>query len=506
MSTKAVILWLMLAVVLGVVVVLVLRSPGAQSSSGTAGVGSKLLSFTPGEVEQIIVSVPGQPRQTIEKAPGAKSILGADADWQLRIDAAKPGEQPLAPWPIESAKLQLLLRVLSEMRAVALSASGMELGRPTIVDIHLTGNRSIKLTLAERTLAGTGLVEIDTPTATGTRALVNDNIHAVFTSPGPREWREPFPLGGIAPDASRIRIEGKGKPLALAKHEGKWFVQEPVQAPADAAAIGHLLAMLGHISIADFLDQGPSDSTTGLEKPTGTITLEADRRSMPTGAAEPKVTTDTVTIAIGGAADAAVSRVFCSVGGHRVVLISSASIRDIGADPGAVIWPHPLRESPSDIGTIAFTLTNSIPATTAEKAFKRSDGRWIQEIAGNADVPLTTQAQRDVDALLIMLTGSDPAASQAHAGNQAPALPRPSISIEAPKAYRVLGTIAVASLAGRPIETLELATADKDVVVIRAGPVYRAYAANQLPELIRAAVQASTPPAPAPLPPPFTAP
>ncbi len=435
-----------------------------------------------------MVSTPGQPRQTIEPAPRA-----SHAEWLLAIENPKPGHSPTPPWPLESAKLQSLLRILSEMRAVALPAGGMELGAATTVEIKLSGNRTVTLKLAERTLAGTGLIEIDAPPAAATRALVADQIHAVFTNPGPREWRDPLPLGGIAPDASRIRIEGKGKPLALAKLDGKWSLREPVQAPADPIAVQRLLTAIGHISIADFLDQGASGSTSGLQKPTGSVTIEADRRTIPAGAAEPKVTTDTVTLTIGGGADAAVTRLYCSVNGKRVVLINSASVRDIGADPGSVVWPHPLREIPSDIGSVAMTLTSPIPATTAEKTFKRSAGRWVQTIANNADVPLATKEQRDVEALLICLTGAQGNAAASEPGSTSPGVPRPTATIDAPAGYRVIGSIAVGSLAGRPIDALEIATADKDLIVIRTGPIHRAYAANQLPELLRAAVQASTP-------------
>jgi hypothetical protein len=502
MSMKAVIVWLLLAVVLGVVVVvLVFMQPGGAKPSNIVPVGDRVLSFIPGEVEQIVVRPAGQPRQIVEKAPGAKGILGADADWQLRIEPVKAGEATLPPWPLVSAKLQSLLRVLSEMRAVALPAAGMELGQPTIVEIHLSGNRVITLSLAERTLAGTGLVEVDAPPAKVMRTLVNDQIHGVFTNPGPREWREPFPFGGIAPDASRIQIHGKGKPLVLGKVEGKWSVREPVQAPADPAAIQRLLANLGHISVADFLDDGVTGSTTGLDKPAGTITIEADRRSMPQGATEPKISTDTVTLAVGGAADSAVTRLFCSINGGRIVLLNSGAIRDIGTDASTVIWPHPLREAPADIGRIAITLAHPIPATTAEKTLRRSEGRWVQEIENNADVPLTSKDQLDVQALLLCLTGAEGGTpSSQPSTREPPAIPHPTISIEAPGGYRVLGTITVGSLAGQTIETLELGAAEKDIVVIRTGAVYRAYAAGQLPELVRAAVEASgvTPPSSSP--------
>ncbi len=491
MSTKAVIVWLTLAAVLGIIAIVVLMMPKNAPPSGSVSVGLRILSFKPGEVERIVVSTPGQPRQVIEKPTNSKSILGADAEWQLVIDGAKQGESAAQPWPLESAKMQSLLRVLSEMRAAAVPAAGMELGAATIAEIFLTGNRTIKLSLAERTLAGTGLIQIDAPPAAGARALVPDQIHAVFTDPGARGWRDPFPLGGIAPDASRIRIEGKGKPLVLGKIDGKWSLREPVQAPADPVAVQRLLGALGKISIADFLDSGVAAANSGLEKPMGSVTIEADRRTIPPGATEPKISTDTVTLSLGGAADAAVSRLYCSVGGTRTVLINAASVRDIGADPGAVVWAHPLRETPSDIGTIAITLMKPIAATSAEKSFKRADGRWVQVIADNADVPLAAREQRDVDALLVMLTGAQIGSAS---GEEAKPLPRPVATIDAPVGYQVLGSIAVGSLAARPIETLEFAIAEKDVIVVRTGPVYRVYGANALPELLRAAVQASEKP------------
>lgn len=493
MSTKAVIVWLMLAAVLGIIAIVVLMMPKNAPPSGAVPVGSRILSFKPGEVERIVVSTPGQPRQMIEKPTNSKSILGADAEWQLVIDGAKPGDAgTTAPWPLESAKMQSLLRVLSEMRAVALPAAGMELGAATTAEIFLSDNRTIKLSLAERTLAGTGLIQIDASPAPAARALVPDQIHAVFTSPGPREWRDPFPLGGIAPDASRIRIEGKGKPLVLGKIDGKWSLREPVQAPADPIAVQRLLGALGKISIADFLDAGVAAKNSGLEKPSGSVTIEADRRTIPPGGAEPKISTDTVVLSLGSAADAAVSRLYCSVGGKRTVLINSASVRDIGADPGAVVWPHPLRETPADIGTVAISLLKPIPATTAEKTFRRSEGRWVQVIANNADVPLAARDQHDVDAMLVMLTGAQPSGAS---GEEAKPIPRSTPAIDAPAGYHALGSIAIGTLAGRAIETVEIAIADKDMIVLRTGPVYRGYAAGQLPELLRAAVQASEKPA-----------
>ncbi len=505
MSTKAVIIWLVLAVVLGIIVIFLLffNDGSAKPPSGTVTVGTRLLTITPGEVERVSISTPGQPNQIIEKAPNAKGILGADADWQLHIEPLKPGDPTPAPWPLESARMQSLLRVLGEMQAAAIPAPGSDLGHPTIIQVGLTNNRTIKISLAERTLAGTGLAEIDAPPAKPVRALVEDKIHAVFTAPGPRAWRDPFPFGGIAPDASRIRVVGKGKPVALAKLDGKWSLREPVAAPADSSAVQRWLAIVARVAVSDFLDAGPPALTaTGLDKPTGSLTIEADRRILAPGATDPKVSTDILALTIGGAADAGATTVFGAVGTSRVVLLDAHSLLSVSSDAAAFVWPHPLREAAADIGSIAITLKTPLPTSTAQRSFRRSGGRWVQILSDKSEIALAEKDLKDVEALLLMLTGPDKSAAASN--GPPPTLPRPTITLEAPPEYRQTGSIILNSIADHPIETLEIGTAGNDMTVVRTGPIFRTYSTSQLPQLLHAAIASSTPDPAAPPEPPST--
>ncbi len=484
MSTKAVLIALLIAVVLGIAAIVLLRRPPAATAGDSVAIGSRLLSFTPGEVESVTVSRPDSPREMVEKAPAGKSILGADADWQLRIDPAS-GAAALTPWPLESAKFQSLLRILSETRADALPAAGADLGKPTRVEVHLTQGRTLILSLAERTLAGLGLIEVQESAGKSPprRAMAKDQLHNVFTNPGPTAWRERFPAAGIAPDASRIRLTNNARTLLLAKRDGKWRLQEPTVAPADDAAVQRLQAILQRVGILDFLDTGqPTGAAAGTDKPTATVTIEADRRTIETGKSEPKITTDTLTLSIGNAADTAITKLFAFVNKDRIVLLDARSTTEIVTDPAVFCWAHPIRVQPQDVGSIAISLTNPVAGSTAARTIKRSGLRWSQLMPDQSEAPLAPKDQLDAEAVVTFLTGGDAAANSKQAAPKS----RAAISLEPPKDYHTIGSIVVASLSGQTLETLELGTVDK-TVVIRTGSVYRAYSASECPTLIQAA-------------------
>jgi len=103
------------------------------------------------------------------------------------------------------------------------------------------------------------------------------------------------------------------------------------------------LATVARVAVTDFLDTSTAGSSTGLDKPSGSLTIEADRRTIAPGTTEPKISTDTLTLTIGGAADAGASAVFGSVGSGRIVLLDAHSLLAVSSDAAAFIWPHPLR-------------------------------------------------------------------------------------------------------------------------------------------------------------------
>jgi hypothetical protein len=494
MSTRAVIGWLLVAVALGVaaIVVLLLRPPAtgpgsAGASGGAVAVGDRLMEFVPGDVRQIIVQQHGGPRQIVERTPGGKGPLGADAEWQLRIEPAPDDKTPPPPvWPLDPTKVQGLIRVLAEAKAVAVPSGSADLGdHPTKVEL-VFGDATCTWLLSDRTLAGTGMIRVEAfRKAPARQAVVREQLIQVFTDPGPRAWRDRFPLAGIAADASRVRLVNMSQKLLLAKLEGKWSLREPVGAPADPAAVKELLTELGRTGIVDFLDSGgpPSDAT--LEHPTATIVIEADRRVVEPGKSEPRVTTDSLTLSIGGAAGP--GRVYAKVGDSRKVVLEGKTLT-FAANPAAYVWPHPLREAPANIGVLAIKLIDPTPGMPEPRSFRRSGGKWVQLMESGADGALSEREQRDVDSLVAFLTGETE--------GSAPNAPPPAageVSLTAPEGARPICAMQIGSLAGSPLETVEVDQMNGDKLALKTGPVYRTYTAGQLPIFLKTLPRAPEP-------------
>jgi hypothetical protein len=471
MSTRAVIGWLVVAIALGVAAILLILVPqNAGTPSGAVPVGDRLLDFIPGDVRQITVQTTGGPQQIIERAPAGKGLLGADAEWQLRIEPAS-GDKAPPPWPLESAKVQGLIRILSEAKAVAVPAADATVGdRSTRVDLVFPDATATWL-LSDRTLAGTGLVRLEAFRKQPARqAVVREDLIRVFTDPGPKGWRDRFPLSGITADASRIKLTNSNHTLSLARQEGKWYLREPVAAPADPAAVKHLLSDLGHTEITDFLDTSTAAAT--LASPTATIIIEADRRVIDPGATEPRITTDSLTLTVGGAAGP--SLVYARIGDVREVVLDAKPLT-FSSDPATYVWPYPMRESPSNIGVLSFKLESEASDAPEVRSFRRSTGKWVQLMPSGKDGALSDREQGDVDALVMCLTGES-----LRKGPNSPAPPAGEVSLTAPENFRRVCTLRIGSLASSPLETIDIGWSG-DRLILKTGPIYRSYPPDKLP-------------------------
>lgn len=493
MSTKAVLIWLALAVLLGLAALLLLRSPSGTSETplDRIAVGQPLIAFSPADVTRLSV-IPGrpeQPKQIIEKAPGGKGPLGADAEWQLRLEpAAGAGGPPQTtisePWPISSAQMQALLRVMSQSTGVAVAPENVQIGEfPTTVEVQ-TRTGTMIWRLASRTLAGTGAVEITDLDAKKRVGIASDELHAVFTNPGPRGWRETALFAGIAPDVSRIKLSSKQQKLSLARVDGRWSMLEPVNAPADPGAVQRAIADLARIQVVDFLDSGVGMSSTGLEQPVASITVEADRRVIEPGSTDPKVQTDTLHAEIGGSADVLNTKLFASVNEKRTVVLSARTLQAISTDPATYIWPHPTRLVAADVAAISLDAPLPLPTLPKTRTFKRELQRWTESRTDTTDVPVSDQTRRDCESALIFLTGGE---RSAFSGGSAPVSSdeRPLIHFALPQGARRVLTIDMRSATGTPLESLTVYMLTRDRTIFRTGNAFREFATAQVPAVIR---------------------
>jgi hypothetical protein len=541
MSTKAVIAWLLAAILLGLLAIFLLRAPASTpparpGSTTTLAPGLRLAEFLPGDVRRLSISTPkAKYRQIIEKAPNGRGPLGADAEWLLRMELPTPTGQPAAnadgsqfvppPWPLDPGRVQSLLRALGEARAAGEPKDAPLGDAPTRVLMDL-GAGTITWAFSARALAGLTLVEVTGLDGVTRRALCDDKLLRVFTDPGPAPWRITTPAAGIAPDASRVRLEGGRSRAALARVAGQWNLTEPLGAPADPAAVAKLQSALAAIRIADFLDDGAAGVATGLERPAARVTIEADRRTLPPGAAEPTTSTDALDLAIGGPADAPGRRMFCSINDERLVLLDASNLGDVPTDPTRYLWPAPLRVPPADVGGVTLDRLTPEGAVANDvapaKAYRRSSGRWAElrrdAPAGSAgaEAPLGDKEQRDVDAVVAFLTGGAPSAFP----GASPTTPnpvgdaRPDMALTAPEGFTPLARVTLTSAAGAPLGIVELWSPKPGMITTRTpatgvpegwgsrdAAVYRTFPAPRVPALLLDVLgPGGAPSAPAPTP------
>ncbi len=86
-----------------------------------------------------------------------------------------------------------------------------------------------------------------------------------------------------AADIARIDIDNQGKKLTLQHDKNAWRLAAPAKAEADASKVDQLLADLGHLEAAEYVEQAPKkdelQTRYGLDKPSMTVRIEfADKK------------------------------------------------------------------------------------------------------------------------------------------------------------------------------------------------------------------------------------
>ncbi|MCC6321765.1 MAG: hypothetical protein IT438_10075 [Phycisphaerales bacterium] len=502
MSMRTTILWLLIAIALGAAALLLMRTPSL--SGGTAGggggggveIGVPVLRFDPADLKGLRIEHTGN---------GAREEVERTADgWSMRVFV--PGASPAIPppaWPVPAVRIQSLTRLMLDARARAAAGKDERPGEgATVVTLTFQTAAPITVRLAERSIAGTAMIEVESaaadPAATGSpavvRAKIDDQLHGLFRGAAPREWRDRTALPAAALDASRIRLtNGKGDIVALGRVQGVWSVREPFSGPADPAAVQHVLGLLGGITIADFLDGGAgAGGGAGGFAANATALIEHDRRELGgSGAAADaaaRVITRTHTLEIGGPADPSQTRLFARIDKDRTIVIDARSVADLRLAAELYAWPHPTRLGPSEIGTIVLKRTanggDGPAADDGGAMFRRELSNWVRRTAAG-EAMLAGEEVKGVEALLTLLTGVKPGAA---AGAVGPS--EAEITAIEPRGYEPAGQVMLLSLAGSPLETIDAGRALAGKAVLRSGGVWRSYPMDRLPASLRALVEA----------------
>ncbi|MBX3359032.1 MAG: hypothetical protein KF745_11480 [Phycisphaeraceae bacterium] len=476
MSTRTVLIWLGVAIVLGVALVVILRGPSPAGSSGAGGAvvpGSVILAFDQALVTTIDIEDPDGKTHSIRRGAGPDQ-------WLIQMPTS--GSEPGPTWSVLPQRVRGALRRLSELRARAAAEGESGIGeRFTTVTITLSDGSRRRLRLAERVLAGAGLAETDeipsgNDTAADVRlAQIDSGIHEMFRAADLAFWRDTAALPGIGPEASRITIKNSDRTIALARLKERWFVRQPVSAPANEPRVASIIRALNGVVITDFLDsRQPDGSMTGLDAPVAVVTTETDA-----GPTSPAGGTTTFQLSVGGPADTTGKSLFASLttgdGPPRTFVIDAAGLSAaLSSDPIAYIAAPATHLSPADVGGIAFTgepdpaAPTAPAAAPARRSLKRSLSNWVEVLPNGSESMLAeAQAKGAVD-FLALLHDRQPA----------------SVVITAPHEYRRMGEISLLSLDDSPLDIVEIGVAGQ-ALVARSGEVYRSYPMEAVPAFVR---------------------
>ncbi|MGH7242125.1 MAG: hypothetical protein ACREJD_01755 [Phycisphaerales bacterium] len=246
MSRSAALIWVLIALILGVVVWFtqprtVLPSAAAQF----------LPDFSPAQVNQIEIAWPAGEKARLTKAP-------LDARWILQsqpkdaptssMTSSTPGS---APWPAETGRVQGLLRLLSEAHD-----GGESRAMPTAIFLTLTRESGdpIRLAIDPNTLGGSGrIARLGADGRVQSVAMVNEQFVRALESTAIESWKSKDVLFWPPEATSAFDSRSSTATIELAKSGGAWIMHAPIAIKADAGTVEGSLLLLSKSSLDRFL-------------------------------------------------------------------------------------------------------------------------------------------------------------------------------------------------------------------------------------------------------------
>ncbi len=477
MSNRTLLIALAVVLTLAGLTALVLRSQAAGVSSSVP-VGARLVEFSAAEIASLTISGLGTGEQRVERGaePGS---------WRLVSGAGATQK----PWPLDAARVQDVLRLLCEVRATGTPSAGAAVEGDALL-LRIEHGPSAKergptlMRLSGRRMAGSVLAEVRGAEAATARpgadaaprsALVADSLLNVFTSPGPRDWRDRALLPW-APEAVRVRLIGGGTSVALAKSGGKWSLSEPIQSPADAAAVLKTLGALQLVSVAGFLDDAlPPAAAMGFDAPLARVIVERDAPpASPATAGATGTRTDRRELVIGQPADARGTSLYATLdGGATAFTVHAERLALIATDPARYVSPTVSAAQPADIGVLLFHPMGKDGAKTdaaATLGVRRTLEGWVELRPDGTQVAQDPARVSVINNMIAFLTG----------------VPGKSASLDEPSGFQPLGTLSIMDAAGGTLEEVVVARSGAPGVVMLAGRVYRGFVS--MPEFLRMAL------------------
>lgn len=375
MRIGAVVFWVVIAAVLGVIAVRTTPSTGTPGASAAVRLGVDAAGTV-----SIEAHTPGEPGVRVEKAGRGWVVSWADAGGGPRV------------WPADPDLARAGLRVLATAELERRDGAGEEVAGGVELSFRHEDGGVRTLRLADRSVGGRtpGMLEGEgEPEAVWIDARLGDALRGASL----RRWRDPR-LASTGADPSAVTIEVGDHAVELTRESGVWFVGGADRISADRGAVDRLVERLGEIRATSFVDRPMPDADTGLDAPLATIRVRSGGE-----------TPGARTIAVGRGVDAGVTAVFVRAEGRAgerelgpvLARVTGEALAAIGATPEAYIRRTPIDPGRFDVGRVELGA-----AAEFAGAFVRSIDGWRRdgEAARSPDTPR-------LDAALALLSGTE---------------------------------------------------------------------------------------------------
>ncbi|MFO0862001.1 MAG: hypothetical protein U0570_15770 [Phycisphaerales bacterium] len=261
MSRAAALIWLLIALLLAGIVWW--TSPRASFESAATPL---LTDFSPGNVTSVGLEWPDGQRATIER-----SVV--QGRWILR-------PSPTLAWPIDSERMQGLLRILAEARRQT-AAEARPMPSAIFLTLQAGSKAPLRVAVDPQALGGAGRVAVvgadGTASAVGS---VDESFVRALDRSAIETWRSRDALFWPAEATAAVSSRSKDAYLQLAKAGGGWTIQAPLLARADTGVVQGALLYLSKASVERFL---PADAVPSADwaNPERRVTLAAAFRARP---------------------------------------------------------------------------------------------------------------------------------------------------------------------------------------------------------------------------------
>lgn len=377
MQIRTVLLWVIIAGILGAAVVLTRPSQALSPISEHADQW-RSLGIDPARVIRITRSISGQPDQAVER-----SGAGGES-WVVRWGS----EESAMSWPADPMRVRAGTRNLSTQKISETEEDTLSdpAGSVQIVD---TDGKDIEITFGSIASGGYVPIRVDERDSTGIVqsrwfGRIQSQVREAFITSGFLPWRSNELFAGVPAQVTGVSLDAGEHHVELLRDPTGWMITSPFVSLAESGKAEELVGTLLGLESLGFVDSTDDGIDAGFDRPIAVVSMTHEG--------------GVTWMRIGSQADMGGQQVFARITtptGEAVVRVLAENLAKLTPTPEAYIARTPSRIALSDITRLEILGTDNKPRLVAA----RSLGGWMID-----GTPATAQYSEAINRLMQVLT------------------------------------------------------------------------------------------------------